>query len=201
MNLLQRIVDLGADAEVISAVAMLLAESAAVEKRRASDRDRQQAKRERVAASRDVTLCHGTKESSPPNEIYLTPPVKKITPLTPQFDFQSEWNAMAKHAGLPACQAMTRKRKAALRSRLAEFGEANLRKAIAAVGLSPFCRGENDAGWRAGSDFVLKETSLIKLLEGQYLSCRNENSSTDQRQLFLTAKYANQSPTQPGLAQ
>lgn len=189
MNLLQRIIDLGADADVISAVAMLLAESTAVEKRRASDRERQQAKRERDAASRDVTLCHTAKESAPPNEIYLTPPAKKITPLTPQFDFEGEWNAMAKPAGLPTCQAMSRQRKAALRSRLAEFGEDNLRKAIAAVGESPFCRGDNDRGWQAGPDFVLQEKSLTKLLEGQYSNLKAAGSPVDERQAFLNKKY------------
>jgi len=192
MNLLQRIIDLGADADVISAVAMLLAESAAVEKRRASDRERQQSKRLRNAASRDVTLCHVTKESAPPNEIYLTPPAKKITPLTPQFDFVGTWNAMAKPAGLPSCQAMSRQRKAALRSRLNDFGEDALRRAIVAVGQSSFCRGENDRGWQAGPDFVLQEKSLTKLLEGQFSNLRAVNSPADDRQAFLDRKYGTQ---------
>jgi hypothetical protein len=189
MNLLQRIIDLGADADVISAVAMLLAESAAVEKRRASDRERQQSKRLRDAASRDVTLCHGTKESPPPNELYLTPPAKKITPLAPQFDFVGVWNEMAGPAGLTTCQAMSRQRKAALRSRLAEVGEDGLRRGIAAVGVSPFCRGENDRGWKAGPDFVLQESSLTKLLEGQYSKLRAANAPADDRQAFLQRKY------------
>lgn len=189
MNLLQRIIDLGADADVISAVAMLLAESTAVEKRRASDRERQQAKRDRDAASRDITLCHRTKESSPPNEIYLTPPAKKITPLTPQFDFEGEWNAMAKPAGLPTCQTMSRQRKAALRARLTDFGEDNLRKAIAAVGASAFCRGNNDRGWQAGPDFVLQEKSLTKLLEGQFSNLKGAATPHDERQAFLAKKY------------
>ena len=197
MSLIARLLAIGAPADIIEDVAMLIAEArtatAVIEARKRKDRDRKANKS--IPRNSRAAAEIAEKESAPPKDYNQTPHAKKNTPLTPQFDFEVEWNAMAKPAGLPTCQAMSRQRKALLRSRLAEFGEANLRKAIAAVGSSPFCRGETDAGWRAGPDFVLKETSLIKLLEGQYLSCKTENSSIDDRQHFLDTKYANRPPS------
>lgn len=192
MSLIARLLAIGAPADIIEDVAMLMAEArtatAVIEARKKKDRERK---------SNGKTLPRNSmegaesleKESTPPNEIYLTPPAKKITPLTPQFDFEGEWNAMAEPAGLPTCQTMSRQRKAALRSRLSEFGEANLRKAIAAVGASPFCRGENDRGWRAGPDFVLQEKSLTKLIEGQFSNFKAAASQIDDREAFLNKKY------------
>lgn len=192
MSLIARLLAIGAPADIIEDVAMLVAEArtatATIEARKKKDRDRK-ANGKTVPRNSTESAEGAEKESTPPNEIYLTPPAKKITPLTPQFDFEGEWNAMAKPAGLPTCQAMSRQRKAALRSRLAEFGEDGLRKAIAAVGASPFCRGENDRGWQAGPDFVLQEKSLTKLLEGQYSNLKAAASPVDERQAFLNKKY------------
>jgi len=33
---------------------------------------------------------------------------------------------------------------------------------------SPFLRGENDKGWRAGFDWVLNPSNLAKIIEGAY---------------------------------
>lgn len=189
-DLLNRLVAFGVPTDIIVDVAKLVArvENAdmAIEARRKNDKERQERRRAKKV-SRDVTLCHVTKESTPPKEIYQTPPAKKITPLTPQFDFAGVWNEMAKIAGLPTCQAMTRQRKSALRQRLADFGEPALLQAIAAVGQSPFCRGDNDRGWKAGPDFVLQEKSLAKIIEGQFGGFRS--NPVDERQAFLAKKY------------
>jgi hypothetical protein len=191
-ELLNKLASYSVPMELIVEVAKLVArvENAdmAIEARRKNDKDRQQRRRQN-RASRDVTLCHVTKESTPPNEIYLTPPAKKITPLTPQFDFASAWNEMARPVGLPICQTMSRQRKAALRQRLADFGEDGIRRGISAVGQSAFCKGDNDRNWLAGPDFVLQEKSLTKLLEGQFSTIKAASSPADERKAFLARKY------------
>lgn len=120
-------------------------------------------------ASQSVTKRNAVtpKENSPQT------PLKEITPLSPKgdippFDFQTEWNEIAKPAGLDLCQAMNKDRKGKLRQRLAEHGVDGLRKAMMAAAASPFCRGVNDRNWTAGPDFVLQSSSCLKLIEGAY---------------------------------
>jgi hypothetical protein len=45
------------------------------------------------------------------------------------------------------------------------------------VAASPFCRGQNERGWRATLDFVLKPGCLIKVLEGAYDDAREARSA------------------------
>ncbi len=192
MSIIARLLAIGAPHDIIEDVAMLIAEAksatAIIEARRKKDRDRK-AYGKTIPRNSTEAAESVEKESTPPKEYIQTPHAKKITPLIPQFDFVGTWNAMAELAGLPHCQAMSRQRKAALRSRLSEVGEDGLRRGIAAVGASPFCRGENDRGWKAGPDFVLQETSLTKLLEGQYSNLKPATSPVDERQAFLARKY------------
>lgn len=186
MSLIARLIAIGAPADIIEDVAMLVAEAktatATIEARKKKDRERKALKNFPRNSTESME-----KESTPPKEYIQTPHAKKITPLTPQFDFVGVWNEMAVSAGLPTCQAMSRQRKASLRQRLADYGEPAMRQAIAAVGQSAFCRGENDRGWKANPDFVLQEKSLIKILEGQYGSLRS--SPVDERQAYLSRKY------------
>jgi hypothetical protein len=153
------------------ALVAAIAEMEAATDTRSSAAKRQARYRENldVKASQTVTNRNSDadKEKSPQT------PLKEIQPIspkgdTPPFDFQTEWNSVAKPAGLRVCQAMNRSRMAQLRQRLAEHGPDGLRRAIAAAAASDFCRGVNDRGWRAGPSFVLQAESCLKLLEGQY---------------------------------
>jgi len=78
------------------------------------------------------------------------------------------WNAMADRTGLPKALAATGKRLALLKKRLAEHGEEGFRVAVEAVERSPFCRGENQRGWRADIGFLLRPDNFQKLIEGGY---------------------------------
>lgn len=78
MSLIGRLIEIGAPADVIEEVAMLLADQKALERSRERARIRQQEKRDRDAGhvtSRDVTECHiAAPFPAPPNENNLTPP-------------------------------------------------------------------------------------------------------------------------------
>jgi len=77
-----------------------------------------------------------------------------------------EWN---KIDGVSRIREMTNKRRQDLRTRSknAEWVTA-LPEALAEIAASPFCRGENDRGWRANVDWFLKPDTLTKILEGTY---------------------------------
>lgn len=79
------------------------------------------------------------------------------------------FNRMAAEVGLPEAQGLSRKRRLALKARLRDCGGiVGWRIAMDRVRASPFLRGDNDRGWRASLDFLLKAESFAKLMEGAY---------------------------------
>ena len=81
----------------------------------------------------------------------------------------SAYNATAASAGWPRIQVLSKQRRANLKARLSECGGidgwvAALTKAKA----SPHCCGQNDRGWVANFDFLTRQSSFAKLMEGNY---------------------------------
>ncbi len=80
----------------------------------------------------------------------------------------AEWNTMASEIGLPTVQRMTDQRIKRLAARLRDCGGLEGWKlAIGKIRGSPLCRGEL-GDWKADFDFVLQESSFVKLMEGKY---------------------------------
>lgn len=75
------------------------------------------------------------------------------------------YNEVAKKRGLPPCRKLSSARLAKLKARLRD-GEWDV--ALQKLDQSVFCHGQNDRGWRADIDFLLGESTYIKLLEGKY---------------------------------
>ena len=76
------------------------------------------------------------------------------------------WNATTKPP-LPRCRELTEDRRRKIRSRMLKRPSlAEWREAFEAIGANPFCRGENDRGWVADFDWVIKnDTVIAKVLE------------------------------------
>ena len=79
------------------------------------------------------------------------------------------YNATAEASGWPTVRILSKARRSALAARLREAGglagwEAALSKAQA----SPHCCGENARGWTANFDFLTRQSSFAKLMEGNY---------------------------------
>ena len=78
------------------------------------------------------------------------------------------WNDLADDLSLPKVQRMTETRKRKLAQRLRDCGGLDgWNAALAKIRGSPLCRGEIGK-WRADFDFVLQESSFVKLMEGKY---------------------------------
>lgn len=78
------------------------------------------------------------------------------------------WNDLADELSLPKVQRMTETRRRRLVQRLRECGGLDgWAAALAKIRGSPLCRGEVGK-WRADFDFVLQESSFVKLMEGKY---------------------------------
>jgi len=86
-------------------------------------------------------------------------------PIRTCFD---AWNAMAETAGLPTAEKLTDKRRSHLRARIDDYTERMVLDAIAAVPSKPWLMGQNDRGWRADLDWLLRTDSITRLREGKY---------------------------------
>ncbi|MFG1183251.1 hypothetical protein [Xanthobacter aminoxidans] len=129
---------------------------------------------------RKASPCTPSKEKTQPSPNF-TPSVPKGTSSPSATDCDAAdrqeelaealaaFNRMAAEVGLPEAQGMSRKRRLALKARLRDCGGiAGWRIAMDRVRASPFLRGDNDRGWRASLDFLLKPESFAKLMEGAY---------------------------------
>lgn len=82
-------------------------------------------------------------------------------------DLQRVWNENC--GELPKVTSLGASRVKAIKARLKENPDPNYWVSVVqAIANSPFCCGENDRGWRASFDFLLKPDTHIKALEGVY---------------------------------
>lgn len=87
-------------------------------------------------------------------------------PLTPQ-DLADVWN-IETLPPIPRCKYLTHQRKSRASARLRERPLEEWRAIVRRIGLSAFCRGENDRGWLATFDWLLQPDVAVKVLEGKY---------------------------------
>lgn len=78
------------------------------------------------------------------------------------------WNEMALANGLAQISKMTEKRRTALRARIKDHGRAHILEAITRVPFRPFLMGQNDRGWKADIDWLLRPDSVVRINEGGY---------------------------------
>lgn len=87
---------------------------------------------------------------------------------------------------LPAVQKLTASRKVAIKNRVSESGLSGLGDVFQNVALSRFLNGENDRGWSADFDWILKPANFQKIIEGKYKNKDNGNTQSNE-QVFATA--------------
>lgn len=81
--------------------------------------------------------------------------------------FFNLWNE--NRGGMPEVKALSTKRKKSCIARLKDNpSQAYWHEVITRMANSNFCCGENNQGWKADFDFLLKPDTHIKVLEGKY---------------------------------
>lgn len=76
------------------------------------------------------------------------------------------WNATV--TVLPKVSTLNQSRRRHAIARLTEYPNCDFAAVIRRLDSSPFCRGENQSGWRANFDFFLRPTTIPKTIEGVY---------------------------------
>jgi len=90
--------------------------------------------------------------------------------------FMAAW----KQTDFPQVRKLTDKRRKALLQRIADYGIDDCIKAVEIAARTPFCLGQNNRGWRADFDFILKPDSIAKILEGKYGKTKAQGAGTAQ---------------------
>lgn len=176
------------DAIVLAVEAIEARDIQAAEKRaKVADRKRRQRERERdchvtvtgqgcdIEADKEKSPQTPLKEIYPPSPKGDSPPIgfpenpanDIDEPLRPDHVVEA-WNETAAQLGLPKVARLTPQRRKRLRTMIAEHPPDDFQAALDAVASSPFCRGENDRGWKADFDFFIQPKSFTKLMEGAY---------------------------------
>lgn len=89
-----------------------------------------------------------------------------------------EFHEVAEECGLSAVQKFSPSRQKKLSARLKDCGGLEgWRHAMAKIRGSPFLRGENERGWRANFDWIVKAENFTKLMEGAYDASSNARKS------------------------
>lgn len=108
-----------------------------------------------------------------------------------------DYNQLAERAGLPLAKMLSKTRIPKLRARLDEHGLDGWRQALTNIERSSFLCGEQEGrAWKASFDFLLQQSSFLKVLEGQYGNGRvRKPKISPERARELKAKYAAPPPT------
>ena len=78
------------------------------------------------------------------------------------------YNIVAESCGLPIAKVFSPSRRRALKARLALIGLDGWNQALQNLERATWMHGDNPRQWRASIDFMLQESSLVKLYEGCY---------------------------------
>jgi predicted phage replisome organizer len=98
----------------------------------------------------------------------------QVLPPEPKIDCQQIvdlYNNTCK--SFPKVRALTDARKTAIRSRLRKYSIGDLKTVFEKAEASSFLRGENKSGWKANFDWLLKESSMVKVMEDYYVDTAN----------------------------
>lgn len=105
---------------------------------------------------------------------------------------------------LPKVKALSDTRKTALKNRIDEYGIEQIEVVFELVSESNFLNGENNTGFTASIDWVLKPQNFIKILEGNYKNKPNGNrtnnpqrTEADRKQSALAAAASMRGFRQP----
>ena len=91
---------------------------------------------------------------------------------------------------LTKVRSVTDDRKRAIKTLLTKMSINEIKEAFTKAENTPFLKGENDRGWKANIDFMLKHVHLVKILEGFYDSNKKDTSYGPSYNISEYEKYS-----------
>lgn len=89
---------------------------------------------------------------------------------------------------MPQVQKITEKRKKSIDKFLKEFTEEQFIEICVLANTTDFLIGNNDNGWKADFDFLMRTDKATSVLEGKYSNSKNDNGINDFKELWEEAK-------------
>lgn len=114
-------------------------------------------------------------------------------PLDEVSEAVAAYNATAERSGWPKVQKLTKARRSALMARLRDCGGIDgWRHALTRAQASPWCNGQNSRGWVCNFDFLTRQSSFAKLMEGNYdpRNSTSHGSRADRSNTGMVAAFA-----------
>lgn len=138
--------------------------------------------REKASKPRNANKLPDATAKPKPSQPEPEPDIEELTTVsslssgndeTKPIDEISEavamYNATAKASGWPGVRILSKARRSALAARLRECdGLGGWRAALEKAQASNHCCGQNQRGWVANFDFLTRQSSFVKLMEGNY---------------------------------
>ena len=120
----------------------------------------------------DVSSLSPDGDESPTDavdEVESPPPESRPKPFDEIAKAVAAYNRAADESGWPKVKVLSKQRRANLKARLKDAGGLpGWEYALAKARASPHCCGQNDRGWTASFDFLTRQSSFSKLIEGNY---------------------------------
>lgn len=98
------------------------------------------------------------------------------------------WNTKTVNTSVPKIQIFSKQRKSKIKSLLIEHGKDSIIKAINNLFESDFCTGKS-GNWKADFDFLIQQSSFIKLIEGSYSNNNNQQTQNNPQILVKSNLY------------
>lgn len=86
---------------------------------------------------------------------------------------------------LPKCLKVTDKRAKAIKKIMDKYDPFTIEDAFHKANESPFLTGDNDRGWKADIDFILREDKFVSIMEDKYAGKAKRNSVSTEGHLEL----------------
>lgn len=96
---------------------------------------------------------------------------KQTNNISISKDIDIEWFMQKYHeicVSFPKVKSLTDKRKKAIKKILKSYSKDDILDVFEKAESSDFLKGNNDRGWKANIDFMLREDKFVNILEGQY---------------------------------
>ena len=91
-------------------------------------------------------------------------------------------------SNLPRIQKITDKRNKSLDKFIKEFTDEEIEEIFVIANNSDFLIGENDRGWKADFDFIMRPDKATAILEGKYNNSKNKGGFDDFKELWEEAR-------------
>lgn len=120
-----------------------------------------------VTCNADVTQCNAI-ERDKEEDIDISKDISKRESITKSTLDRVMYLYNTRCFSLPSIKSITDKRKATIKAMLKKYSLEDIEELFKLAEASAFLRGDNDRGWVANFDWIMKESNAVKIFEGNY---------------------------------